>query len=178
MIEGLQIDTLSSHQEYRGEIYTLWCKANSYQKGVEFVQDKVSWSYKNVLRGLHGDAKTWKLISCLFGDIYFVVVDGRIGSKTFGNIDTFLLSGRNRKQVLVPPGCFNGHLTLTKKSVFWYKWSEYYLGADKQVTLKWDAAIGSTVVNFIDWPKDPILSSKDKFGCQWREAVRRINAQD
>lgn len=49
-----------------------------------FVQDDISVSHRSVLRGIHGDSETWKLVSCLWGEIYVVVVDCRDGSPDFG----------------------------------------------------------------------------------------------
>ena len=50
----------------RGDLWTLWNK-NFFTPKLEFVHDKIATSKKNVLRGLHGDNKSWKLISCLYG---------------------------------------------------------------------------------------------------------------
>ena len=50
---------------------------------IDFVQDDESISSKNVLRGIHGDHKTWKLVSCSYGKFYFVVVDCNKSSKNF-----------------------------------------------------------------------------------------------
>ena len=100
---------------------------------VRFIQDDVSVSKKNVLRGIHGDAKTWKLISCLHGEFYLVVVNCDSESGNFGKWQSFILSDENRLQVLVPPKYGNGHLVLSDKTIFHYKQSTYYNPA-KQFT--------------------------------------------
>ena len=51
-----------SFEDFRGELYTLF-KQEEHE--LVFNHDKVSISRKNVLRGLHGDSKSWKYISCL-----------------------------------------------------------------------------------------------------------------
>ena len=61
-----------SFEDFRGELYTLY-KENDYN--LNFNHDKVSISRKNTLRGLHGDNKSWKLVTCLAGEIYLVIVD-------------------------------------------------------------------------------------------------------
>ena len=61
-------------EDFRGELYTLF-KQEEHE--LVFNHDKVSISKKHVLRGLHGDSKSWKLVTCLAGEIYFVVVDNR-----------------------------------------------------------------------------------------------------
>ena len=78
-----------------------------------FIVDSFSKSKKNVLRGFHGDSKTWKLIQCLKGSIYFVVIDLRIDSETFGVHQSFNLSEENKQQALIPNGCVNAHLCIS-----------------------------------------------------------------
>ncbi len=122
-----------------------------------FVEDDVSVSKKNVLRGLHGDGKTWKLIQCLLGEIYVVVVDMREQSPTHLNWEAFTLNEKNRYQVLVPAGCANGHLCLTERCIFSYKQSECYTGMENQFTVRWDdPKLG------VWWPiREPLLSQRD-----------------
>ena len=62
--------------DHRGEyVDTFNLRDYKLAFGVDFVEDDVSISRKNVLRGLHGDNKTWKLIQCLHGSIILAVVD-------------------------------------------------------------------------------------------------------
>ena len=120
--------------------------------------EDISISRKNVLRGIHGDYKTWKLVSCLHGAFYLVVVDWREDSPTYKNWTSITLSDRNYLSVLIPPGCGNGHLVLTEKAIFHYKQSEYY-DRDGQFTIAWnDPVLG------VQWPISlpPILSGRDK----------------
>lgn len=113
-----------------------------------------------MLRGLHGDEKTWKLISCVHGEVYFVVVDNRTTSKSYLQWSSWILSDTNRKQILVPPEFANGHLVLSEIAVFHYQMAFVgeYNDVDRQFTLKWnDPKIG------IPWPiNNPILSPRDK----------------
>ena len=147
----------SSFEDFRGELFT------SYKKGdfnLDFNHDKVSISRKNVLRGLHGDSKSFKLITCLAGEVLLVVVDNRPESKNYLKWDSIILTSKNRKQVLVPPMFANGHLILSDEATFFYKWSYEgdYPDVNDQFTLKWnDSKIG------IHWPiSNPILSKRDK----------------
>jgi dTDP-4-dehydrorhamnose 3,5-epimerase len=122
-----------------------------------FVQDDISVSSRNVLRGIHGDPETWKLISCLYGKFYLVVVNWDESSYQFGQWESFVLSDQNRLQVLVPPKFGNGHLVLSEQAIFHYKQSTYYNRAG-QFTLLWN----DPTLN-IWWPvKDPILSRRDE----------------
>ena len=146
-----------SFEDYRGELYTLF-KQEEHE--LVFNHDKVSVSRQNVLRGLHGDSKSWKLITCLSGVVYLVIVDNRPESPNYLKWDSIVLSETNRKQVLVPPMFANGHFVLSSQAVFFYKWSYpgNYPDVKDQFTLKWN----DPKIN-IHWPIDnPILSSRDK----------------
>ena len=125
-----------------------------------FNHDKISTSRKNVIRGIHGDDKSWKLVTCLYGDLYFVVVDNRENSKTYLQWDWIILNDKNKKMVLLPPGFGNSFCVLSNYSIFMYKWSYdgEYADVDEQFSLKWD----DPRLN-INWPiKNPILSERDK----------------
>jgi dTDP-4-dehydrorhamnose 3,5-epimerase len=124
---------------------------------INFVEDDISMSKQHVLRGLHGDGNTWKLIQCLLGDFYYVVVDMRKHSSTYLNWEAFTLSEKNRMQVLVPAGCANGHLVMSQQTIFSYKQSQYYSGMSQQFTVRWN----DPQLN-IYWPiAQPILSQRD-----------------
>ena len=146
----------SCFEDFRGELYTLYDQKDS---DLTFNHDKVSISKKNVLRGMHGDRKSWKHISCVAGEVYLVVVDYRPKSDNFMKWDSIVLTSKNRKSVLVPPGFLNGHLVLSKEATFFYKWSYpgEYPDVDDQITLKWNnPKLG------IHWPiSNPILSKRD-----------------
>lgn len=151
----LQPEIFEDHRGTNVETYNL----NDYiSKGVKvnFVRDYISTSSKNVLRGIHYDDKTYKLIDCMYGKIYLVVVDMRKDSNEYLKWEAFTLTSSNRKQVLVPPGYGNGHLVLSEECIFHYKLSEYY-DPDIEKGLKWDDPKSG-----INWPiNNPILSEKD-----------------
>mgnify|MGYP001612680157 FL=1 len=145
---GLNME-LYNHKRYTNAIH------ERLNKKINFVLDKVAVSSKNVLRGIHGDLKTWKLVSCLKGKIYFVVVNCNEESQDFGEWESFDLSDTNRNQVLVPPKYGNAHLVLSDEAIFHYKWSKYY--TPKQFSYKWNDPKFN-----ISWPiKNPILSKRD-----------------
>jgi dTDP-4-dehydrorhamnose 3,5-epimerase len=148
-------------EDFRG-IYLETYNEKIYREAgikVKFVQDDISVSSQSVHRGIHGDQKTWKLISCLHGKFYLVVVNWDKSSTQFGQWESFVLSTSNRLQVLVPPRHGNGHLVMSKNAIFHYKQSTYYNRA-AQFTLLWN----DSDLN-IWWPiKNPIVSRRDQ-GC-------------
>ena len=146
------------YTDFRGDLWTLWQSGKS-DFDMPFNHDKVSTSRKNVLRGIHGDTKSHKLITCLYGEIYFVTVDNRPDSETYKQWDWEILSDKNRKQVLLEPGIGNGFYVLSDNSVFHYKWfyDGDYPDVDDQFTIKWN----DPDIN-IYWPtQDPFLQKRD-----------------
>jgi len=147
--------------DHRGQYLELYNEKLYKSKGVgiDFVEDDISIAKKGIIKGIHGDSITWKLISCLDGEFYLVVINYDQESKNFGKWQSFVLSEANKYQVLVPPKHGNGHLCLSKKSIFHYKQSAYY-DPKRQFTIKWNDPRFN-----IHWPiKNPILSVRDKTG--------------
>jgi dTDP-4-dehydrorhamnose 3,5-epimerase len=156
----LLIEPPTNFKDFRGNYIELYNEPLYKASGIgwNFIQDDISTSRRNVLRGIHGDAKTTKLVTCLFGAFYLVVVNNIPNSKQYRQWTSFELSDQNMVQVLIPPGFGNGHLVTADKAVFHYKQTTTYDRAS-QFTLMWnDPALG------IRWPTgdgDPILSPRD-----------------
>ena len=145
--------------DHRGDLWTLWKKNEYPDVELEFNHDKISMSTKHVLRGIHGDYKSWKMVECLFGQLYFVVVDNRPDSETYREWDWMMLSDEKRQAVLLPPGFGNGFLVMSDISLFHYKWAYggEYPDVDEQFTIKWDDPKLK-----IRWAvKNPILQQRD-----------------
>ena len=147
--------------DYRGEMWTFWERENEVlPKGHEFKISKFTRSRKNVLRGFHGDKVTWKHITCVWSDIYLVVVDNRPDSVNYLKWDSFIISERNHLSVLVPPNFVNAHLCLSEECLFHYTQSypKDYVDWYEQDAMKWDDERLK-----IEWPIDnPILNWRDK----------------
>ena len=152
------IRCLTNFQDHRGRYLELFNNRAYTEAGVDlrFVQDDVSISSKNVLRGIHGDNNTWKLISCVYGKFYLVIVNNDPISKDYRVWESFTLSATNGMQVLVPPKHGNGHLVVSEFAVFHYKQTTEY-DREGQFTIIWnDPDYG------IWWPTvDPITSQRD-----------------
>ena len=123
-----------------------------------FVQDNISRSHRNVIRGMHYDLRLAKLVQCLTGTIYDVIVDVRPESPTYLQWEGYELSERNHRQLYVPAGFAHGFLALAPEVVVSYKQSEHYDAAHEGGVGWDDPAIG------IEWPLTgaPILSEKDR----------------
>ena len=148
-------------RDHRGQFVETYNEELYRKNGikVKFNQDDISISKENVLRGIHSDSKSWKLVSCIHGKLYVVIVNCNEKSKDFGKWQAFLLSDKNKKQILIPPKYGCSYLVLSKEAIFTYKQSEYY-SPKRQDTYKWNDSRFK-----IKWPiKNPILSKRDKTG--------------
>ncbi len=156
---GLKITPAIVFEDFRGAYVETYNEKLYRDAGisVHFVQDDFSFSSKNVLRGIHGDGGTYKLVTCPHGEFYLVVVNCDEGSDNFCQWVSFELSENNRQQVLVPPKHGLAHLVTSEHAIFSYKQSTYYDRAS-QFTYRYDDARFA-----IDWPiGDPILSERDR----------------
>lgn len=146
-------------EDFRGN-YTEVYNLKAYKEAginADFIQDDLSTTYKGVLRGMHGDPKTSKLVQCAYGRIYQVVLNCNPESEEFGKWEAFILTSENRHQVYIPPMFGNGFYVLSDVAVYNYKQTTYY-GAAKQFTYKWNDPKFN-----IYWPdQNPILSERDK----------------
>jgi dTDP-4-dehydrorhamnose 3,5-epimerase len=160
-LEGVLLIKPEVFEDHRGEFFELYNEKLYKESGikVDFVQDDLSVSSKGVLRGLHGDTVTTKLLTCILGRIYMVVVDCNEKSPSFGKWISLTLTEKNRHQLLVPPLYGLGHLALTDRIAMNYKQSSYY-DPKGQFTYKWDDPRFK-----IWWPvKTPVLSQRDESG--------------
>ena len=149
--------------DVRGNIWTSFIKndiESLLPDNLYFKHDKFSKSKKNVLRGIHGDTKSWKLVTCVFGDIYQVVVDCRKNSSSYKKYEVFDINEINQISVLIPPKVGNAYYVKSNKAIYHYKlaYEGEYNDADKQFSYKWNDPTFN-----IKWPtKTPILSNRDK----------------
>ena len=155
---SIKIFKNKAFKDLRGYYWTSWKK--EVIKKIKFKHDKFSLSKRNVLRGLHGDNKTWKLVSCPYGKFLLVVVNCKKKSRNYLKWNSWILSHKNGLQILIPPNYANGHLCLSKECLFHYKLSYKgsYIDAKQQFSLRWN----DPKLN-INWRiKKPILSYRDK----------------
>ncbi|MAD58628.1 MAG: dTDP-4-dehydrorhamnose 3,5-epimerase [Porticoccus sp.] len=161
-VKGVYILKPSISEDIRGNIWTSFLKEEVEKllpDDLYFKHDKFSESKYNVLRGFHGDNKSWKLVTCVFGEIYQVVADFREGSPTFMKWEKMVINKSNQILILIPPGIGNAYYVSSSKAVYHYKlaYKGEYFDTNNQFTRSWD----NKDLN-VDWPvKKPILSSRD-----------------
>jgi len=161
-IEGLKIFNPVAFRDQRGyfmELYNELRLNNAINEEVSFVQDNISNSHKNVVRGLHFQAPPFaqgKLVKVLKGRILDVVVDIRKESLTYGKHLKIELSEENRTQLWIPEGFAHGFIALEDHTLLSYKCTNYYskeheralLWNDPDLNIRWDI-------------ENPIVSEKD-----------------
>lgn len=160
-IEGILIIEPKTFKDKRGFFMETYNRNRYNESGINatFVQDNLSYSLKNTLRGLHFQIKhpQAKLIQVVSGEIFDVAVDLRPDSVTFGKWTGIHLSDENRRQVFIPEGFAHGFCVLSEFALFYYKCSDFYAPDDECGIIWSDSDIG------IEWPvENPIISEKDK----------------
>ena len=132
----MKITPPTIYEDFRGS-YVETYNGDLYKKfgvNVDFIQDDISRSRKNVLRGIHGDQSTWKLVSCLQGECDAYIVNCNKKSKSFGQWEKFTLNSKKYFELLLPPKFGNSFFVKSKSAVYYYKQSRYYSGSNSQFT--------------------------------------------
>jgi dTDP-4-dehydrorhamnose 3,5-epimerase len=136
----------------------------------DFVQDNHSRSSQGVLRGLHYQLPPHpqgKLVRCVLGEIFDVVVDIRRGSATFGQWVGARLTAANHQQLWLPAGFAHGFLTLSEHAEVLYKTTDFWnrdceraiRWDDPQLAIAWQQEQGGVADSMP--PVAPLLSDKD-----------------
>ena len=149
------------HPDKRGFFYEIYNIKRYKSLGIKdnFVQNSISISKKNVLRGLHFTIKKpqSQIVTVLEGKIFDCLVDLRPKSINFLKHYTFVLSKDKNNQLYMPPGFAHGFCVLSNKAVLHYSASKIYdygnsnglIWNDKDIKIKWPI-------------KNPIISKRDK----------------
>lgn len=161
-ISGLLIIKPQVFEDSRGYFFESYNRDKFAAAGipVDFVQDNESKSQKGVLRGLHFQKPPFaqgKLVRVMKGAVLDVAVDLRLGSPTYGQWDSIVLTESNKFMYWIPAGMAHGFLTLEDNTVFFYKCTNLYnkesegalLWCDPQLNINWDC-------------QNPLLSGKDQ----------------
>lgn len=174
-IKGLYEITPFNADDIRG------CFTKDYSKGI-FEANGITYnlaevfyttSHKGVIRALHfqREKQQPKLVRCICGHVYDVVVDLRKDSPTFKKWKSFELVGEKHNEILVPAGCGHGYLVLEENSVVSYKCAEKFYGEyddgilwnDKEIGIDWKIERVGGIENIILAEKDTQLQSFKEF---------------
>lgn len=173
-LEGVLIIEPSVFNDQRGFFMETYHQSRYREFGIsdDFVQDNVSFSTRNTVRGLHYQYPhaQAKLVQVFQGEIYDVAVDIRRGSPTFGSWVGVYLSAANNRQLYIPKGFAHGFAVISETALFTYKCSDFY-SPETEGGIIWD----DPDLN-IEWPaNDPLLSKKDQKYCHLRDiALERL----
>jgi len=178
-IEGLMEVQPFNAEDIRGCFTKDYSEEIFGQNGITHDLKEVFYttSYKGVIRALHFQRvmQQPKLIRCICGHVYDVVVDLRRESPTFKKWLGFNLSEANKKEILVPAGCAHGYLVL-EKSIISYKCSEKFYGEyddgiiwnDPDIDVQWPLELVGGLDKVILADKDKNLQTfkefMDKYG--------------
>jgi len=163
-LPGAFIIDIEKYEDDRGFFARAWCQNEFEAQGLNthWVQANLGFSKKRgTIRGLHYQVAPHaeiKLIRCIRGAVYDVIVDLRPDSPTYKQWLGVELSADNHKMLYIPAGFAHGYQALEDESETFYQVSQFYApGAEKG--LRWNDPTFN-----IEWPitKNLILSEKDK----------------
>ena len=159
----------TSYRDERGSFTRTFCEAQFAQHGLEtrYPQHSIAISNKKgTLRGLHfqrAPHEEVKLVRCVAGAIYDVIVDLRPASPTYLQWQAFELSDKNGHQVYVPPGFAHGCQALTDDAAVSYVISTPHAAQaasgvrydDPKLGVRWPLAVSVIAARDADWPLLP-----------------------
>ncbi len=162
-LKGAYIIELEEIADERGFFARTYCRREFEERGLNNNVAQCSISYntrRGTMRGMHFQSKPYaetKLVQCIRGAQYDVIIDLRPESKTYCGWIGIELSDKNKHLLYVPEGFAHGFQTLEDNTVVYYQISEFYT-PQSAGGVRWnDPAFG------IDWPlEDPIISEKDR----------------
>ncbi len=176
-IEGCFILNTKKNVDNRGYFERLYCFNEFKKLNIYNSIAQINTSYNNLmgtLRGLHlqsGVGSETKIVRCIAGSIWDVVVYLRSKSSTFGKWYATNLNYNDYRMILIPEGCAHGFITLEDRCEIMYFVSNFYQQST-EITLNWsDPQVG------INWPMKPkIMSSKDKHGLSMDKVLEIMNS--
>ena len=162
-IEGVEVFETRRFEDARGYFCVHWIADELRLRGLnaEFVQSNIAFNHKKgTLRGLHSQAapdEEEKLVTCVRGAIYDVVVDIRPDSPTFRQWVGVELSEDNGRVLYIPKGCLHGYQTLCDETKVLYQVTTAYAPKSALGACYDDPAFG------VDWPLPvAVISDQDR----------------
>lgn len=142
-IDGAWLIDLEPRRDERGSFSRAFCEREHTEHGLEgkFVQANLSKTHRRgTIRGLHYQlppAEEAKLVRCIRGAVFDVLVDLRPGSPTFRSWQGVELTADNDRQLYVPKGCAHGYQTLADDTELYYLASAFY-SPQHERGIRWD----------------------------------------
>ena len=162
-LKGAFIIELEQIEDERGFFARSWCKGEfeEYELNSNLVQCNISFNKKRgTLRGMHYQCAPYeetKLVRCVRGAVYDVIIDLRPESETYKQWISIELTAENRKMLYVPVGFAHGFQTLEDSTEVFYQMSEFY-HSECSRGIRWDDNELA-----IKWPiNEKFMSEKDK----------------
>ena len=161
-VEGAFRITSDKFEDDRGYFARLWCQREFQELGLSsrMLQSSTSFNHRaGTLRGLHyqrAPHRENKLIRCIRGSIFDVVLDLRPESATYLQHDAVLLKPDDFASVFAPAGCAHGFVTLEDSTEVLYMMDEFY-HAESAAGVRWDDPVFQ-----IDWPRSvEVINRRD-----------------
>jgi len=161
-LPGVYLIEFEPIRDERGFFARTWCRKEFISRGLnaDLAQCSLSFSaYKGTLRGMHYQFKPHeeaKLVCCVKGAIYDVILDLREQSPTFKQWISVELTAEDYEMLYVPEGFAHGFQTLKNCTEVFYQISQCY-HPESARGIRWNDPVFK-----IDWKlKNPILSDKD-----------------
>ncbi|MDA8329103.1 MAG: dTDP-4-dehydrorhamnose 3,5-epimerase [Betaproteobacteria bacterium] len=148
------------HKDLRGHFVKVFHEQSFAAHGLEtnFVEEYYSFSYKNVIRGMHFQLPPMdhvKIVYCVEGEVMDAVIDLRVGSPTYGQFALFELSAAKANSIYIPKGMAHGFCVRSEQAIMVYKVSSMYSPEHDAGVLYSSAGI--------PWPATvAILSARDQ----------------
>lgn len=163
-LKGVFVIELEKYSDDRGFFSRAWCQKEFKEQGINsrFVQANIGFSKNSgTIRGIHYQIAPFeeaKLVRCIRGAIFDVVLDLRPELPSFKQWFGVELSDENRKMLYVPEGCAHGYQTLVDNTEVFYQVSQVY-SPESERGIRWNDPEFD-----IEWPieEDLVISEKDQ----------------
>lgn len=170
-LKGAYLLETSPLEDERGYFSRVWCtnELERFDLHIQFVQCNISYNKKSgTLRGMHFQRAPFeeaKLVSCIRGSIYDVIIDLRKDSKTYMKWEAFVLNSHEPVSLYIPRGFAHGYQTLEDNTEVLYHMTQFY-HAESSCGVRWNDPIFS-----INWPENTkrIISCKDS---SWEDYIK------
>lgn len=131
-IDGLLVIRHRKNSDARGSFEKIISNAEFKELGIEFNLKQVNVSFTKdigTLRGMHYSSSLTpedKLVTCITGSVFDVILDLRSGSKSYLDVFSLTLSHNDVVSILIPGGCAHGFQVLKKNSTILYLHTREY----------------------------------------------------